>query len=206
MATMNPYYAHESSVGPVFDVAHYSRFKAAVLALTWLGFATFVGLGAAYSWNPDWIISQPHEVFANAHREAKGWLLEHPWGVKTGVAMAGMFTVLAVAAGGSCLVAVLWGNFYVRAGEGGLSLRVPDLFVGALERDLPWSDIENLTVVQEKWLGSLSQSSGNIGGELRLRTHDGWSRDVRLDHFREDAWLIYQRIEEARETRAAVLA
>jgi hypothetical protein len=203
MTSMNSYYGHESAVGPVFDVAHYSPFKATLLALTWLGFAAFVGLGAAYAWNPDWIISQPHEVFAEAHQEAKGWLGDHPWGVTIGVGLAAFFALLGLAGAASCLVAAWSGNFYLRAGAGGLSLRVPDLLAGATERDLAWSEIESLTVVQEKHLGSLSQSAGNLGGELQLCTHDGWSHDIRLDEFREDAWLIYERIEEAREMQAA---
>jgi hypothetical protein len=199
---MNSYYAHESAVGPVFDVAHYSRLKALWMALLWLGFAGFVGLGAAYAWDPDWINSSPSADWAKAHQELKDFLLDHPWGVNVGVGLAVMFAVLGLTAGVSCLVSLVSGNYYVRVGEGGISLRVPDV-LGALERDLAWSEIALLKVVQEKYLGSLSQSSGNIGGELQLRTHDGWSRDVRLDHFREDAWLIYNRIEEARQMSAS---
>jgi hypothetical protein len=203
---MNPYYAHESAVGPVFDVAHHSRFKALVMGLIALGFAGLISWGAAYFWNPDWVVSEPSQGFAEAHQEAKDFAQQHPWGVITGVGIAALFALLCVAGAASCVVEAVSGDYYIRAGEGGLSMRVPGRLFGVLQRDFHWSEIADLTVIQRKRMGSMSRSAGNLGGELQLRTHDGFSRDVRLDHFREDAWLIYQRIEEAMEMRPAVLA
>jgi hypothetical protein len=206
MTTLNAYYSHESAVGPVFDVAHFSPFKSLWMAIVGLGFGVAIGVAAAYVWNPDWLVPRPPEWFADANREARDWMQEHPLGVQIGVGVAGLFSLLLVAAALSGIANALSGSFYIRVGVNGLSLRVPDGFIGKFERDLDWSEIAKLTVVQEKYVGSLSRNAGNIGGELQLRTHDGLNRVLRLDCFREDAWLIYQRIEEAMNTRPAMFA
>ena len=206
MSEMNPYYAHDSEVGPVFDVAHFSPRKAVFTAFIAFGAAGFVSVVAAYAWNPSWIIHDPPEVIADAVHETKNLMRQHPQGVKIGVAVAALLTFVFAAAGLSCIADAIKADYYIRVGEGGLSLRLPDRFFGAFERDVAWPDVDKLTVVQEKYLGAMSQSAGNIGGELRLRTHDGVNRDLRLDHFREDAWLIYNRIQEATRMHPAVFA
>jgi hypothetical protein len=206
MATMNSYYAHETDVGPVFDVAHFSPFKAMFTGLLVLGAAGLIAVVATFVWDPAWLIHDPPKEIASAIREAKEFTRLHPQGVTIGVAIAAVLALVFAVAGVSCFLEAASGNFYVRVGERGLSLRIPDGFFGAFERDYDWDDIAKLTVVQEKYFGSLSQSAGNIGGELRLRTHDGRERSLRLDHFREDAWLIYNRVTEAQRMRPAVLA
>jgi len=206
MTTMNPYYAHESDVGAVFDVAHYSSRKALFMAFVGVVFAAFVGAAAAYVWKPDWFIRKPPVWYADAHQDVKDLMRQHPTGAKIGVGVAGLFAAVFFLAAASCVFNALSGNYYIRVGENGLSLRLPDSFFTAYERDLGWPDIAKVTVVQEKRFGALSQSSGNLGGELQLRLRDGDRRDLRLDHFREDAWLIYNRIQEAQEMQPAILA
>jgi hypothetical protein len=206
MATMNSYYAHETEVGPVFDVAHFAPHKAIFTGLIALGAAGLIGVVATYMWDPSWLISHPPKYIADAVRETKEFTQLHPQGVTIGVAIGAVLALVFAAAGVSCLLEAVHGDYYIRVGEGGLSLRLPDGFFGAFERDYGWDEIAKLTVVQEKYLGSMSQSAGNIGGEMRLRTHDGGDRSLRLDHFREDAWLIYNRIQEAQRMRTAVLA
>lgn len=203
--TLNAYYAHDSEVGPVFDVARFSRAKSLWMGLVGIGFAFLVGLAAAYVWNPDWINSNPSKVWAKAHQETKDLMRQHPQGTKVGVAVAGLFGLLFLAAGLSGVAQAVSGSYFMRVGEGGLSLRVPAGMWSAFERDIPWDDVAKLTVVQEKQLGSLSRSSGNLGGVLQLQTHGGLNRVISLVCFKEDAWLIYERIIEARDTRTAEL-
>jgi hypothetical protein len=206
MTTMNPYYARESDVGPVFDVAHYSSRKAIGTAVIGLVFGALVALAAAYVWAPDRVLAHPPKWYADAHQEAKDAIRQHPFGFHVGVGVAALFAALCVAGAASCLVNATTGNYYVRVGEGGVSLRVPDGIFSTFERDLAWSDIAKLKVVQEKQIGAMSKGSGNLGGRLELRTYDGLNKILRLDHFREDAWLIYKRIDESREMQTAVLA
>jgi len=203
--TMNAYYAHESEVGPVFDVARYSRGKSIWIGLVAIGFASLIGLAAVYVWNPDWINSNPSKIWAEAHQETKDLMRQHPQGTKAGVAVAGLFSLLVAGAGLSCFAGAVSGGFYIRVGEGGMSLRVPDGFVGTFERDIPWSDVSKLVVVQVNQLGAMSRNAGNLGGELVLQTHDGLKRVLPLNYFKEDAWLIHQRMNEAREMRPAEL-
>jgi hypothetical protein len=203
--TLNAYYAHDSEVGPVFDVAKYSRAKSLWMGMVGIVIAILVGLAAAYFWNPDWIISKPSKVWAKAHQETKDLMRQHPQGTKVGVAVAGLFGLLFLAAGLSAVVQAVSGDYFVRAGEGGLSLRMPAGLLGIFERDIPWDDVDQLKVVQERQIGALSRNAGNLGGYMRLKTHDGLSRVITLAFFKEDAWLIYDRIMEARDTRPAEL-
>lgn len=206
MTDMNPYYAHESSVGPVFDVAHFSRFRSLWMGIVGLGFAAVVGVAAVFVWNPDWIVPHPPDWFLDGNQEIKDLAREHPLGVKIGVGTAALFALVFAAAGLSGIASAYSGKYYIRVGERGMSLRLPDSFFSSFERDLDWSQIDQLTVVQEKTIGSMSRNAGNVGGELCIRTHDGLDRSLRLDCFREDAWLIHQRIDEAMNSRPAVLA
>jgi len=206
MTDMNAYYAHESSVGSVFDVAHFSRFRSLWMGIIGLGFAAAVAVAALYVWNPDWIVIHPPDWFLNGNQEIKDLARQHPLGVKIGVGAGALFALVFGAAGLSGIASALSGNSYIRVGERGMSLRLPDSFFSSFEHDIDWDQIDQLTVVQEKYIGSMSRNTGNIGGELQLRTHDGLDRSLRLDCFREDAWLIHQRIQEAMNTRPAVFA
>lgn len=206
MSDMNAYYAYESDVGPVFDVAHFSPIRSLWMGVVGLGFAAVIGVVAAYVWSPDWIVPHPPEWFFDANQETRDIAQQHPLGVTIGVGTAALFALVCAAAGVSGIASAFSSNYYIRVGENGLSLRVPDGLFRSFQRDLEWSEVAKLTVVQEKYIGSMSRNAGNTGGYLRLRTHDGLDRVLRLDCFREDAWLIHQRIEEAMNTRLAVLA
>lgn len=205
MTELNSYYAHESTVGPVFDVAHFSTYKSLKMGLAGLVFGAVVAAAALFVWNPDLVYPNPPEWFLDANQEVKDLARDYPLGTKIGVGVAGLFAFIFAAAGLSAFTNALAGDYYVRVGEGGISLRLPDSFFTCFERDFDWSQVANLTVVQEKYIGSMSRNAGNIGGELRIRTTDGWSRTLGLDLFREDAWLIHQRINEALDTRPASL-
>ena len=161
---MNPYYSHESDVGPVYDVATYSRVKPIVTAITALAFAFFTGLGAVYFWNPDLIDPEPSEMWADAHQEAKDMMKDHPIGLKVGVGFTALFSAFCLAMTISFLCNSVSGQYHIRVGEGGISLRVPNGLASVLEKDVPWSDIARLKVIQEKRVGAMSRNAGNTGG------------------------------------------
>lgn len=204
MKSMSPYYAHESGAGDVFDVAHYSPAKSIFTGVIAVGFAAAIAVVAVYVWEPTWLVSEPSEIWADAQQEIVDLKQQHSRAVMIGVAVAGLFALLCLAGGLSLFANAASGDFYLRAGEHGLSIRAPQVLSGALVRDIAWEEIENLTVVQVKRLGAMSRGAGNLGGELKIRTFDGETIATSLDQFREDAWLIYDRIEEAREMRAAL--
>jgi len=205
MIEMNPYYARESEVGPVFDVATFSRRKALAMGLAGLVFAVLVGAVALYVWKPNLVIPHAPKWFADGNRETLQLWKDHPVGTPLCVGGAGLFAALFLGGSLSYLYQALTGDFYVRVGEGGISFRVPQGF-STLAFDLPWDEILKLTVTQQKQLGSLSQNAGNIGGYFTVRTRSHGNLFVCLNDFREPAHLIHRRIQEARETRPAELA
>ncbi len=205
MTTMNPEYAFTSDVGPVFDVATFSRGKTLMTGATAIVFAALIGGSALYVWNPQWLVQEPPQWFADAHQDMQDVWRTHPRVTSIGVATAAVLAGLCGAAAVSCIAGALWGSYYLRAGEGGVSLRVPNGF-GTLAVDLSWQEIAKLTVVQEKKFGSLSRNAGNVGASLSIKTCAGKKYYCRLDAFSQPGYLIHQRIEEAREMRPAVLA
>jgi hypothetical protein len=96
---------------------------------------------------------------------------------------------------------------------GGLALRVPDglslralgLKSGVLRRDLRWEEISHWEVVQTKRFGALSANAGNLYADLNFKTVHGESHSISLDHFREPARIIWNRLQDAMETAPALL-
>ena len=205
MIEMNPYYARESDVGPVFDVATFSPGRALAMGISGLVFAVLVGGATLYVWNPAWIMPRPPKALVEANREIGKWWRDHPQGTEIGVGGAGLVAAFFAVAACSYLYQSMTREMYFRVGEGGISFRVPQGF-GTLALDLTWDEVVKLTVTQKKRLGSLSPNAGNIGGYFTLRTRSHGKHFVPLDDFREPAHLIYKRIGEARQTRPAELA
>ena len=206
MTTMNPYHSHPSDVGPVFDVAHYSPRKAIGTAVAGLVVGVLVGMVAGYMFSPDWMLRHPPQWFAQPHGEATAFLNRHALGATIGATVAALFAGACFAGAVSYLVNALTGNFFIRIGEGGVSVRVPDGIFTIFERDLPWTDISRLRVVQEKQDGAMSVNSGNVGAVLELRTRSGLKKSLRMDDFRENGWLIDNRIDQSREMQPTTLA
>jgi hypothetical protein len=204
MIEMNPYYARESEVGPVFDVATFSRGKALGMGITGLVFGVVVAAAVVYAWNPTRIMPRPPRQLADLNRETARLWRDHPQAMPYGLSTAGLVAAFFLVASGAYLYQSLTGDMYLRVGEGGLSLRVPNGF-HPLELDLPWNEIDQLTVTQRRQVGALSRNAGNLGGDLTLRTRSHGQVFVGLDDFREPAHLIYNRIQEARQTRPAEL-
>lgn len=204
MIEMNPYYARESQVGPVFDVATFSSRKALMIGFSGFVFAALVGGAALYAWKPTLLMPHPPQPIVEINREiAKLWR-DYPQGTPYGIAGMGLVAGFFVLAAGSYLYQSFTGEMYLRVGEDGISFCVPRGF-GTLAHDLPWNEIEDLTVTQIKQFGSLSRNAGNLGGHLTLRTRSHGKLFIPLDDFREPAHLIYDRIREAQETRPAEL-
>lgn len=201
---MNPYYAHDSAVGPVFDVAKFSHFKAVAMGLSGLVFAAIVGATALYVWDPTWLVPEPPQIVAELNQEIDQLWKDYPQGTQYGVIAAGLVAGFFVVAACSYLYQAFTVEMYIRVGEGGMSFRVAQGFK-ALEVDLPWDEIESWTVTQEKQLGSLSRNTGNLSGNLSIRTYTQGKYHVSLDDFREPAYLIFNRIQEASEMRPANL-
>ena len=204
MIEMNAYYARESEVGPVFDVATFSPSKALALGFSGLVLAVLVGAAALYVWNPNLVFPHAPKWFADGNRETLQLWKDYPRGTPLCVGGVGLFAALFLGGSLSYLYQAFTGVFYVRVGEGGISFRVPQGF-STLALDLPWDEILKLTVTQVKQFGALSRNAGNIGGHFTLRTRSHGNLYVCLNDFREPAHLIYSRIQEARETRPAEL-
>ena len=204
MKSMNPYYARESDVGDVFDVAHYSCGKSIYTGILACGFGAAIAVAALYVWEPTLLLTEPSEIWADAQQVIVDLKKEHPQGVLIGVCVAGLFALLCLAGAVSQFANAASGDFYLRVGEVGMSIRAPQVLAGAFVRDVLWDDVAKLTVVQVKRFGAMSRGSGNLGGELKVQLRSGEKFEISLDEFREDAWLIYDRIEETREMRAAL--
>lgn len=207
MIAMSPAFAHESKVGPVFDLTGWSGSKNIWMGLVGTVFATAAFATAIFLWQPKIMEGNmpagSEQVISDvlwAHRA-------HPWEMRGGIAFAGIF-------GWICGVAALSGlrdgfatGYYFRAGPGGLSLRLPQgvswrhggLISNVLELDLPWDDIDGLTVTQVKQLGSMSRNAGNLGAELKIATRSGRHYDISLNGLEAAAYLIHERLMEAQE-------
>jgi hypothetical protein len=204
MIEMNPYYARPSRVGPVFDVASFSVARAVVTGVFGLGLTAMVGVAVVYVWNPS-LLSRPPDWFADTHQEVQELWKRYPRGTPIGLGVGALVTLVFLAASIAFLRSALVNDYYVRAGAGGLSLRVPYSFA-VQELDVAWEDIVQLTVIQKKQLGALARHAGNLDALLRLELRGGDKHEVDLDHFRQPGYLIYDRLQEARQMRPAVLA
>lgn len=213
MITMSPGYAHESPVGPVFDVTKWSPSKSIWMGLVGLVFAAIALAAATFLWNPK--IMEGNMLPGTEHviNDVVEAHTTHVWKMRGALAVAaGLGWLLGVAS-------IAWlrdgiaGNYYFRAGPGGISLRLPHGlswthggFVSAvLELDLPWEEIDGLTVVQTKELGSLSRNAGNISAELRILLHSGIKYTISLDGLEAAAYLIHERLNEAQHSAMANL-
>lgn len=213
MMEMNPFYAHASSSGPVFDVATWSGRKMLAMAL----FALPLGLGllavALFFWSPDLLFQRPPEPIKELSGEILKLHRQHAWARPVGAGVLGLVGWFFLAAGISSIGDCLRGDFHFRVGPGGFALRVPfgidltklGLTSTILDLDLPWEEVTHWTVVQVKQLGSLSRNAGNIGGHLKLKTADGQRYEISLDCFREPAFIIHSKIQDALQMTAASL-
>jgi hypothetical protein len=206
MIEMSPFYAHDSSVGPVFDVATWSRVKAGMSALMAAAFAVLVAALLILAWKPTLLIEKPPEIIAEFHQETLKLQKEHPWWAYGGTGFVALVGWIALA--GSCaflLDASRKSSYYFRVGPGGISACVPHgfdlsklgLVFEALTLEMPFERIADWQIVQHKRLGSMSRNTGNISAVFKIRTVDGRREEFSLDCFREPAHVIHSKIHDA---------
>jgi hypothetical protein len=211
MLLMSPYDAHTSSVGPVFDAATWSPRKTLMIGLfALLVGLVFAGCGVLF-FNPHLLDVQRPAALKDLTKGLAPQILDvhrrYAWSKWAGTAGLGLVGYLFFGVGVSCLGASLKGDFYFRIGPGGLSLRVPEtidptrlgLRFRVLSLELPWRDVATWTIVQVKELGSMSRNAGNLSGYLQLETVDGRKHRISLDVFREPAFIIRSKAQDALE-------
>lgn len=205
MIEMNPYYAHPSDVGPVFDVATWSPRKVLTAAVVGLLLGMAFALAAAYLWNPALFAARPPGWLKEFNQEMARATKQHPWGMLGFKGFLALLAFVFLVGGVSCFADVCRGGYYFRAGPGGLSLRVSNgpslqtlgLGSNALVLDIPWDEIADYRIVQNKRLGSLSRDAGNLNAYFQLNTVDGREHQFSLDVFREPARIIDSKIRDA---------
>ncbi len=205
MIEMSPFYAHDSSVGPVFDVATWSRGKA-----VWMAGACLIGgivfaTAAVYALSPGLFFEKPPEWLGEFNENLREWKADYPWATYAGIGVAALFGLGALAGAFTSIADCIESDYYFRAGPGGISFRVPNgldfsrfcLATRVLELDLSHDEIADWTIVQHKQLGALSRDAGNISAHLKIRTVAGKKHEFLLDCFREPARIIDQKIKDA---------
>lgn len=205
MIEMNPFYAHESSVGAVFDVATWSRFKAAAMAIIASGFCLLTVVALVSAWYPELIMEKPPEFIADLHAETIDLQRDKPWAAYGATAFVALISYFSLAASVACFGDATSNDYYFRVGPGGISLQVPSgldfskcgFAFKKLSVDIPMSNLVDWQITQRKQLGAMSRSSGNISASLQIRTVDGQAHAFTLDCFREPAFVIQSKINDA---------
>ncbi len=213
MQEMNPYYAHDSAVGPVFDAATWNTRWAFATIMMALGMFVVFSVAGYVFYDPTLLAKFDGEVWRDLQSEIGRLWRNYPLYSQIGLAVAGFLAYLGLTGAVSTVIDCSDPDFFLRVGAGGISLRVPDGldfrklgFVSRILRlDLPWQDVAQWTVTQTKQLGSMSPHAGNISAKLTVRTTAGKKYVVNLDHFRENGHLIWKRIGEAADRVPAQL-
>lgn len=213
MIETNPYYAHESGVGSVFDVATWAPRKAWTLGVAGVVFGSVILLAATYVWDPSLLLEKPPEVLKDLNEEIAKGHRSYPTGMMAGTGAAALFGLVFLVGGIVVLIGAQDSDYYFRAGPGGVSVRVLDgidwgrLGFGVRIRqfDIGWDDVESWKITQRRQLGSLSRHAGNLGADFKLKTTAGKTHAFSLDLFREPGYIIYDRVREAIETVPASL-
>jgi hypothetical protein len=214
MTEMNPYYAHPSPVGDVFDVATWSPGKNFGMGLTGIVLATLVGLLAACVWEPGLLGDYFPGLANDLERDMDKLAKPFPWAIPAIVAAMGVIAYIFLAASVTFVTDAMRNNCYFRAGPRGMSLRLPHgmslakLGFGSrmVTLNVPWEQIQRWTITQRKQIGALSPNAGNLNAHFDLKLRDGRSFRFSLDTFREPARIIYGRIEESQGMTTALMA
>lgn len=210
MQVVNPYYARESSVGPVFDVGTFVGPK--WYSPKWL-VALSLGIGclavASVLLFPgllEWVqFDATRRAAESLQRSIETWQKDYPWPLLGGAALACGLAYIFLAVLLASQLLRTHGPVYLRVGPGGMSLRIPaglDKFrpwYKFLELDAPWQEIAGYKIVQHKQMGSLSPNAGNLNAFLHLRLNNGAQHIIDLDWFREPARVIYGKIQDSVE-------
>lgn len=212
MPELNPYYAHPSPVGDVFDVATWSPGKNFSMGLMGIVSATLLGIAAACVWDPVLLQDYAPDFADNLARENRKLADDYPYATPAIISVLGVLSYVFLGAGVTAVTDAMRSNCYFRSGPGGISLRLPNgvslakLGLGSqiTSLNLPWSEIVRWSITQRKQFGALSANAGNIGGHIDILLRDGRKYRFSLDTLREPARIIYNRIEESKEMRTAL--
>jgi hypothetical protein len=212
MLEMNPYYAHTSPVGDVFDVATWSPRKSLVMGLVGVLLGLVVGFAAVCLWNPALLAGLVPDLAHSLERETRSIAKQYTHAITAIVCFMGVLSYVFLASGVSSVVDALRKDYFFRAGPGGFSLRVPHGFSWAklgfgsnlLELNLPWSEVDRWSITQRKQLGALSVHAGNLDAQIDIRVRGGREFRFSLDTFREPARVVFSRIQEAQQMTTAM--
>jgi hypothetical protein len=205
MIEMSPDYAYPSSVGPVFDVATWSTRKTVTMALFAIPLGLLLLAAGLYFWNPNLLAAHLPKFLKSLTPEVLKLHKQYAW-VKWAVPGGlGVFGFVFTAGGIASLADAFRADYYLRMGPGGIALRMPDgidlakfgLRFKVLALELAWNDVADWQIVQVKQLGSLSRNAGNLSGHLKLRTFSGQKHWLSLDGFREPAFIIHSKAQDA---------
>ncbi len=203
MAATGFYDAHDSAVGPVFDVATFSRKAQWVLAISSATFGLLVCTALILAWKPTLLIAQPPELVETFHTAVMEQMRNRAWLVLFGTGVAVVVAWFAFAGAIAGLVAaVSEDKYYLRIGPGGLSVRVPErvdfgklgLAFKELHRDIPAEEITSWKVIQKVHEHMPTGATTKGMAFLEIRTVDGGKFDICLSQFNESADLIHSRL------------
>lgn len=200
MALVNPFYVRSSSVGDVVDVATWSPRKALGTAI--FGIVLGIGFAAAacFLWDAKLFVDAEPDWLARTNKE-------HGPRMQAAVGVLGFLAVAVVIGALSALAAYTKSDYYLRAGPGGLSVRVPDCIPlgslvkssDALEFDIPWTHVRRWGITEERPVGGLSTSTYEYPPIIDLETVDGEKYCIPTDYFRESTKIIATKIQDAME-------
>jgi hypothetical protein len=209
MIEMNPYYAHESSVGPVFDLTQWTGRGILNAAVCGLLFGAVIIVAAVFVYEPGWFVDKKKppqalkEMVVGIQKAHK----THAWAMRGGIVLAALFGGACVAGSVAMLSDTFRRDYYFRAGPGGLSLRMPGGvswshfgFVSKLvELELAWDEIASTTITQTRYVGAMSRNAGNISAEIKIVTRSGENHRLSLEGLEAAGYLVHQRLEEMRD-------
>ena len=207
MTQMNSFYAHESAVGPVFDLARWSGIKMLWMGIVGLGFAALVFTVALFVFDPTLFMERPPRGMEELFHGIRDGHRHHAWLMRAALAGATLIGGLCGLGSIATLSDGLRKDYFLRAGVGGLAVRVPQgvswrhlgLVSHVLAMDLPWEEISDVRVMQAKQLGAMSRNTGNAHADLELTSKFGQVYSFSLDGFNAPAYLIHQRLEESQQ-------
>lgn len=206
MSYLDSGYAIESAVGPVYDLTKWSGRGYLGMALAALVFAVGSLAATAFVWDSTWFFKTPPAELKDAVAEVDAAWKSNPLAMQAGVTVGALFGLFCLMATSITLTDAFRNDYFFRAGPGGVWLRLPNgiswahggLMSKPLELELPWDQIRKVEVLQVKQFGALSRNAGNLRAQMTLATRSGEKHVLQLDGLEAAAYLIHERLNEAR--------
>ncbi|MEX2188049.1 MAG: hypothetical protein WD875_14685 [Pirellulales bacterium] len=200
-------YTIDSAVGPVYDLTKWTGRGRIGMGIAVLTFGIGFLAAAAFVWDSSLFFEKPPAELKDAVADMNDAWRTHTVAMKSGVGVAALLGVLCLLGASTLFSDAFRDDYFFRAGPQGLWLRLPNgfswqhlgLVSKPLELELNWSDIANIEVTQTKQFGSLSRNAGNICADMTLRTRSDQTYVLPLDGLEAAAYLIHERLTEARQ-------